>query len=174
LLHAEKDLREQADAWLTGVQNIVGALSQSFSKFMEGLQYHGKLSLRQTGKLSDYEIVIEVGFRGDGEKAELSGSRHSGGERAVSTIMYLMALQQLTSAPFRVVDEVIRTRVCKFVSALMCPLSYRLIKAWMIAMSGWCSHELYRVAVASPVILALPTVHQAGADWRILHLHQVL
>jgi chromosome segregation ATPase len=109
LLHAEKDLREQADAWLTGVQNIVGALSQSFSKLMEGLQYHGKLSLRQTGKLSDYEIVIEVGFRGDGEKAELSGSRHSGGERAVSTIMYLMALQQLTSAPFRVVDEVIRT-----------------------------------------------------------------
>jgi hypothetical protein len=36
----------------------------------------------------------------------LDGNRHSGGERAVSTIMYLMALQELTSAPFRVVDEI--------------------------------------------------------------------
>ena len=30
----------------------------------------------------------------------------SGGERAVSTIMYLMALQQLTTVPFRMVDEI--------------------------------------------------------------------
>eukprot|EP01036_Dinobryon_divergens_P056977 gene56977-76078_t len=38
--------------------------------------------------------------------SDLSGLRHSGGERAVSTIMYLMALQEFTSAPFRVVDEI--------------------------------------------------------------------
>ena len=37
---------------------------------------------------------------------QLSGQRHSGGERAVSTVMYLMALQEMTSAPFRVVDEI--------------------------------------------------------------------
>ncbi|KAK3057253.1 Structural maintenance of chromosomes protein 5, partial [Teratosphaeriaceae sp. CCFEE 6253] len=32
--------------------------------------------------------------------------RQSGGERAVSTIFYLMALQSLARAPFRVVDEI--------------------------------------------------------------------
>jgi chromosome segregation ATPase len=32
--------------------------------------------------------------------------RNSGGERAVSTIMYLMALQDLSSAPVRIVDEI--------------------------------------------------------------------
>ena len=37
---------------------------------------------------------------------QLSGQRHSGGEHAVSTVMYLMALQEMTSAPFRVVDEI--------------------------------------------------------------------
>lgn len=43
------------------------------------------------------------------EKEELSvldSHRQSGGERAVSTIFYLMALQSLARAPFRVVDEI--------------------------------------------------------------------
>jgi chromosome segregation ATPase len=36
----------------------------------------------------------------------LDSHRQSGGERAVSTIFYLMALQNLARAPFRVVDEI--------------------------------------------------------------------
>ena len=37
---------------------------------------------------------------------QLDSHRQSGGERAVSTIFYLMALQSLARAPFRVVDEI--------------------------------------------------------------------
>lgn len=36
----------------------------------------------------------------------LDSHRQSGGERAVSTIFYLMALQDLARSPFRVVDEI--------------------------------------------------------------------
>jgi hypothetical protein len=36
----------------------------------------------------------------------LNAHRQSGGERAVSTIFYLMALQDLAQSPFRVVDEI--------------------------------------------------------------------
>jgi Fe-S cluster assembly ATPase SufC len=36
----------------------------------------------------------------------LDQHRQSGGERAVSTIFYLMALQSMAQAPFRVVDEI--------------------------------------------------------------------
>jgi chromosome segregation ATPase len=36
----------------------------------------------------------------------LDGNRQSGGERSVSTIFYLMALQSMARAPFRVVDEI--------------------------------------------------------------------
>ena len=36
----------------------------------------------------------------------LDSHRQSGGERAVSTIFYLMALQSLARSPFRVVDEI--------------------------------------------------------------------
>ena len=38
--------------------------------------------------------------------AILDAHRQSGGERAVSTIFYLMALQGLARSPFRVVDEI--------------------------------------------------------------------
>jgi structural maintenance of chromosomes protein 5 len=37
---------------------------------------------------------------------QLNAHRQSGGERAVSTIFYLMALQSMAQAPFRVVDEI--------------------------------------------------------------------
>jgi len=36
----------------------------------------------------------------------LSAQRQSGGERSVSTIMYLMALQDMMVSPFRCVDEI--------------------------------------------------------------------
>ena len=36
----------------------------------------------------------------------LSSSRQSGGERSVSTMLYLIALQSLSKSPFRVVDEI--------------------------------------------------------------------
>ena len=38
--------------------------------------------------------------------AILDAHRQSGGERSVSTIFYLMALQSLARSPFRVVDEI--------------------------------------------------------------------
>lgn len=37
---------------------------------------------------------------------QLTAHRQSGGERAVSTIFYLMALQSMAQSPFRVVDEI--------------------------------------------------------------------
>lgn len=40
------------------------------------------------------------------ELQKLDQHRQSGGERAVSTIFYLMSLQGMAQAPFRVVDEI--------------------------------------------------------------------
>ncbi|MQL92256.1 hypothetical protein Taro_024875, partial [Colocasia esculenta] len=41
-----------------------------------------------------------------GELKVLSAHHQSGGERSVSTILYLVSLQDLTNCPFRVVDEI--------------------------------------------------------------------
>ena len=53
-----------------------------------------------------YGIKIRVKFRDTEPLQELSARRHSGGERSVSTVVYMMALQEMTSCPFRCVDEI--------------------------------------------------------------------
>jgi structural maintenance of chromosomes protein 5 len=55
---------------------------------------------------ANWAIHISVKFREDAPLSILDSHRQSGGERAVSTIFYLMALQSLSKAPFRVVDEI--------------------------------------------------------------------
>jgi structural maintenance of chromosomes protein 5 len=42
----------------------------------------------------------------DRDMQVLSPAHHSGGEKSVSTIMYLLSLQGITKTPFRVVDEI--------------------------------------------------------------------
>lgn len=53
-----------------------------------------------------YGICIKVKFRDDETLQELTAYRQSGGERSVSTVLYMMALQELTKCPFRCVDEI--------------------------------------------------------------------
>ena len=50
--------------------------------------------------------VVQVKFRDEAPLEALSGGQHSGGEKSVSTIMYLLSLQKITATPFRVVDEI--------------------------------------------------------------------
>lgn len=59
-----------------------------------------------TGNFKDWGIEIRVKFREASKLQALSARVQSGGERSVSTIMYLMALQELMVSPFRCVDEI--------------------------------------------------------------------
>jgi len=104
--NAEEAMQERAHKWERDVGKIAKRLNDSFSSFMGSLQLGGEVRLREVGKFEDYELQIRVKFREASDMAELDGNKHSGGERAVSTVMYLMALQELTSSPFRVVDEI--------------------------------------------------------------------
>jgi hypothetical protein len=58
------------------------------------------------GNFKDWGIQIRVKFREASKLQTLSARVQSGGERSVSTIMYLMALQELMVSPFRCVDEI--------------------------------------------------------------------
>ena len=49
---------------------------------------------------------LQVKFREEGQLEVLDRARHSGGEKSVSTIMFLLSLQKITATPFRVVDEI--------------------------------------------------------------------
>ena len=49
-------------------------------------------------------IELHVGFRG-AEPVLLDAQTHSGGERIVGTLAFLLALQKYVKSPFRAVDE---------------------------------------------------------------------
>lgn len=106
LENAEESLGERSKRWSDTVERIADKLHAKFSAFMEDLQLGGSVELKKIGKFDDYELQLSVRFRDGQDLCPLDGSKHSGGERAVSTVMFLMALQGMTTSPFRVVDEI--------------------------------------------------------------------
>jgi len=95
--HSHQDLEKQSAQWLSDVTGLANTINASFKEYMAALQYQGQAALVERGTFADFEMEMKVAFRDSGELVPLSGTRHSGGERAVSTIMYLMSLQSLTT-----------------------------------------------------------------------------
>jgi len=58
-----------------------------------------------------YGVRIRVKFRDTEQLAELTPYQQSGGERSVSTVLYMISLQELTCCPFRCVDEINQVRL---------------------------------------------------------------
>jgi structural maintenance of chromosomes protein 5 len=56
--------------------------------------------------MNEYGIKILVKFRNGTCLKELNSQTQSGGERSVSTMLYIMALQNLSFVPFRCIDEI--------------------------------------------------------------------
>ncbi|XP_024515429.1 structural maintenance of chromosomes protein 5 [Selaginella moellendorffii] len=93
--------------WLTTLREIVARINSTFSRNFKEMAVAGEVSLDEQGTDFDkYGIHIKVKFRETGELQVLSAHHQSGGERSVSTILYLVSLQDLTHCPFRVVDEI--------------------------------------------------------------------
>ena len=63
-------------------------------------------SRKQEDDYKSYGVSIKVKFRDETELAELSRGRQSGGEMSVTTAVYMLALQEMTTVPFRCVDEI--------------------------------------------------------------------
>lgn len=104
--NAEDSLAARSQKWSTTVTKIAEKLDEKFAAFMKDLQLGGSVELMKVGKFDDYELQLNVRFRDGQDLCPLDGNKHSGGERAVSTVMFLMALQDMTTSPFRVVDEI--------------------------------------------------------------------
>ncbi|KNC97459.1 DNA repair ATPase SMC5 [Spizellomyces punctatus DAOM BR117] len=94
------------DKWVADLSELVGRISRNFARAFDKIGCAGEVKLSQHEDYDKWGIDILVKFR-DNEKLNLlTGQRQSGGERSVSTILYLMALQELSHTPFRVVDEI--------------------------------------------------------------------
>ncbi|XP_042483136.1 structural maintenance of chromosomes protein 5 isoform X2 [Macadamia integrifolia] len=95
------------ETWLPRLRSLVAKISETFSRNFQEMAIAGEVLLDEHDMDYDqFGIVIKVKFRQTGQLQVLSAHHQSGGERSVSTILYLVSLQDLTHCPFRVVDEI--------------------------------------------------------------------
>ncbi|KAG2388085.1 hypothetical protein C9374_000935 [Naegleria lovaniensis] len=100
-------VNELKEKWLKPLKTCVDKINETFMEYCKHIGISGEVCL--TGNDEDFrswEIDIKVKFRDSEKLCSLSAQRQSGGERSVTTILYLLSLQQLNKAPFRVVDEI--------------------------------------------------------------------
>ncbi|KAJ7548526.1 hypothetical protein O6H91_07G015000 [Diphasiastrum complanatum] len=101
------EIESTKTTWLSTLRDLVGQINETFSRNFREMAVAGEVSLDEHDMDFDkYGILIKVKFRETGELQVLSAHHQSGGERSVSTILYLVSLQNLTNCPFRVVDEI--------------------------------------------------------------------
>jgi chromosome segregation ATPase len=96
-------------SWLPEIQRIVAAINTSFAEYMRAIGCVGEVRLHTDQEEEDYAkfgIEIWVKFRADQPLCKLNAHVQSGGERSVSTMLYLISLQDLSRSPFRLVDEI--------------------------------------------------------------------
>ncbi len=118
-LASTKD-REKID---DSIEALAKSVDEKFSRMMDEMGNSGAVELQRTAPSSEdfdikhYGLRILVKFGSAGVRSnkgrpsnvdmqQLSASVHSGGEKSVSTAIYMMALQELTQVPFRCVDEI--------------------------------------------------------------------
>ncbi|KAJ7812952.1 hypothetical protein B0H13DRAFT_2143472 [Mycena leptocephala] len=102
----EKSIKNARDNWEPALQALVTSIGKKFSAAFDRIGCAGEIRVRQDESYAQWAIDILVKFR-DTEKLQLlTGQRQSGGERSLTTILYLMSLTEEARAPFSLVDEI--------------------------------------------------------------------
>lgn len=103
-----QNISEAKERWLNPLKQLVEQINDKFSDFFRSMQCAGEVDLHSENEeeYDKYGIRIRVKFHSSQQLHELTAYHQSGGERSVSTMLYLMALQELNRCPFRVVDEI--------------------------------------------------------------------
>jgi chromosome segregation ATPase len=98
------EIRQQ---WEPKLDALIRKISDAFAHNFTKIGCAGEVEVyKDEEDFDNWSIQISVRFREGEPLSILNANRQSGGERAVSTIFYLMALQDLAQSPFRVVDEI--------------------------------------------------------------------
>ena len=95
--------------WTPKLRRLVDTINENFKRNFAAIGCAGEVRLREDpigDRVDLWKLEIWVKFRAATDMHILDAHRQSGGERSVSTMLYLISLQELTRAPFRVVDEI--------------------------------------------------------------------
>ena len=105
----QNQMQEIGEIWRCSITENIRIINEKFVDFFDKISCRGEISLgipEDVTNFDAYTLVIKVAFRASEDLQRLTGQRQSGGEKSVSTILYLLSLQELSRAPLRVVDEI--------------------------------------------------------------------
>ncbi|TFY82531.1 hypothetical protein EWM64_g1483 [Hericium alpestre] len=92
--------------WEPALNELVQSIGERFSNAFDRIGCAGEIRISPNEDYDKWAIDILVKFR-DNEKLQLlTGQRQSGGERSLTTILYLMSMTEHAHAPFSLVDEI--------------------------------------------------------------------
>jgi len=99
-------IKEVHADWEPKLHELVHKISNKFSNIFPSVGSAGEVRVAKAEKYSDWRLEILVKFRDEADLKVLDSHTQSGGERAVSTVFFMISMQELTTSPFRVVDEI--------------------------------------------------------------------
>ncbi|KIJ57229.1 hypothetical protein M422DRAFT_23312 [Sphaerobolus stellatus SS14] len=102
----QQKMQKTRDLWYPALTGLVKDIGAKFSAAFDRIRCAGEVRIAENEDYEKWCIEIWVKFRDTETLAQLTGQRQSGGERALSTILYLMSLVEHARAPFSLVDEI--------------------------------------------------------------------
>lgn len=105
----KENLNVKKQQWMNEVEELITRINANFQTFFMNMNCAGEIALYKGTDEDDfngYGIHIKVKFREESDLQILNSMVQSGGERAVSVAIYLLSLQELTTVPFRCIDEI--------------------------------------------------------------------
>ncbi|KAH9927340.1 P-loop containing nucleoside triphosphate hydrolase protein [Fomitopsis serialis] len=101
-----RSIKTARENWQPALEELVASIGKKFSAAFDRLGCAGEVRIREHDDFDKWAIDILVKFRDDEKLQLLTGERQSGGERSLTTILYLMSLTEEARAPFSLVDEI--------------------------------------------------------------------
>lgn len=107
-LAQSKDEMESIEAeWRPELEKVVQKISVDFADNLKGVANAGDVRLDQESpNFAEWKLRILVSFRDSEQMVQLNAAQQSGGEKSVTTAVFLNSLQGLANVPFRIVDEI--------------------------------------------------------------------
>ncbi|KAK0457748.1 uncharacterized protein EV420DRAFT_1687453 [Desarmillaria tabescens] len=102
----EQKIKKARDNWEPALEQLVARIGEKFSAAFDRIGCAGEIRIGQHEDYDKWTIDILVKFRDDEKLQLLTSQRQSGGERSLTTILYLMSLTEQARAPFSLVDEI--------------------------------------------------------------------
>ncbi|KAF1829462.1 structural maintenance of chromosomes protein-like protein 5 [Decorospora gaudefroyi] len=143
LQETKRQITEIREQWEPELDRLIRKISDAFAHNFKKIGCAGEVEVyKDEEDFDNWSIQISVRFRAAEPLSILNAHRQSGGERAVSTIFYLMALQDLAQSPFRVVDEI---------NQGMDPRNERLVHGRMVDIA--CQERTSQYFLVTPKLL---------------------